>query len=134
MPPGIVIAGQGSIVIEGNNSITNQFLSRRTFRYGGTLPMPVHELRNTTTTEDVVEVLKEDGVVIVQNLVDSSLVDAIHVELQPFLESTTFGRDDFAGFLTKRTGSLIARSQSFHQLALHPLILDTAAKVLGPYC
>ena len=88
--------------------------------------MPVHELRNTTTTEDVVEVLKEDGVVIVQNLVDSSLMDAIYAELQPFLESTTFGRDDFAGFHTKRTGSLIARSQSFHQLAMHPLIRGSA--------
>jgi ectoine hydroxylase-related dioxygenase (phytanoyl-CoA dioxygenase family) len=96
--------------------------------------MQLHQLRNTTTAEAVVEVLKQDGVAIVRNLVDPSLMDAIYAEIQPFIESTTFGRDDFAGFQTKRTGSLVARSQSFHQLALHPLILDTAAKVLGPYC
>jgi ectoine hydroxylase-related dioxygenase (phytanoyl-CoA dioxygenase family) len=96
--------------------------------------MQLHELRNTATAEDVIEVLKQDGGTIVRNLVDSSLMDAIYAELKPFIEATTFGRDDFAGFHTKRTGSLIARSQSFHQLALHPLIVDTAAKVLGPYC
>jgi ectoine hydroxylase-related dioxygenase (phytanoyl-CoA dioxygenase family) len=96
--------------------------------------MELHELRHTTTAEDVVEVLKQNGCTIIRNLVDSSLMDAIDTELQPFLEATAFGRDDFAGFQTKRTGSLIARSPSFHQLAMHPLILDTAAKILGPYC
>ena len=96
--------------------------------------MHVHELKNTAPAEDVIEVLKQDGGVIVRNLVASSLMDAIYAEIQPFLASTTFGRDDFAGFHTKRTGSLVARSPSFHQLAMHPLILDSAAKVLGPYC
>ena len=96
--------------------------------------MHLHELRHTTTPEDVAEVLKQNGCTIIRNLVDPSLMDAIHSELRPFIEATAFGRDDFAGFQTKRTGSLIARSQSFHQLAMHPLILDTATKVLGPYC
>lgn len=96
--------------------------------------MYVHELKNTATAEDVVEVLKQDGGVIVRSLVDAALMDAIYTELKPFIESTTFGRDDFAGLQTKRTGSLVSRSQSFHHLAMHPLILETAAKVLGPYC
>jgi ectoine hydroxylase-related dioxygenase (phytanoyl-CoA dioxygenase family) len=96
--------------------------------------MQVHELKSTATTEDIVEVLKQDGCVIIRNLVAHSLVDAIYDELKPFIEATKFGRDDFAGFHTQRTGSLIARSQSFHQIAMHPLVLDTAAKVLGPYC
>jgi ectoine hydroxylase-related dioxygenase (phytanoyl-CoA dioxygenase family) len=96
--------------------------------------MHLHELRHTTTPDDVAEVLKQNGCTIIRNLVDSFLMDAIDTELRPFLEATAFGRDDFAGFQTKRTGNLIARSPSFHQLAMHPLILDTAAKVLGPYC
>ncbi len=96
--------------------------------------MQVQALKNTATAEDVVEVLQQDGCVIVCNMVDDSLVDAICAELEPFIEATKVGRDDFAGYRTQRTGSLVARSQSFHQLALHPLVLDTAAKVLGPYC
>jgi len=96
--------------------------------------MQVHTLENTATAEDVVEVLQQDGCVIVRNLVSASLLDAIYAELKPFIEATKVGRDDFAGYRTQRTGSLVARSQSFHQLALHPLVLDTAAKVLGPYC
>jgi ectoine hydroxylase-related dioxygenase (phytanoyl-CoA dioxygenase family) len=96
--------------------------------------MQVQALRNTAAAEDVVEVLKQDGCVIVHKLAPDSLMDAIYAELKPFIEATKFGRDDFAGFHTQRTGSLIARSPSFHELALHPLVLDTATKVLGPYC
>lgn len=96
--------------------------------------MQVHALRNTATPEDAVNVLKQDGCVIIRNLVPESLLDAIYAELKPFIEVTKVGRDDFAGYHTQRTGSLIARSPSFHQLAMHPLVLDTAAKVLGPYC
>ncbi|MGE0825903.1 MAG: phytanoyl-CoA dioxygenase family protein [Candidatus Binatia bacterium] len=96
--------------------------------------MAVQELQNTATVADVVEVLKRDGAVIVRNLAAESLMDAIHAELRPFIDATAVGRDEFAGFRTQRTGSLVARSLSFHQLAMHPLILDTAAAMLGSYC
>lgn len=96
--------------------------------------MPVQELSNTSTAEGVVAVLQQDGCAIVRNLVPESLMEAIYSELKPFIEATAIGRDEFAGFHTQRTGSLVARSQSFHQLAMHPLVLDTAAKVLGPNC
>jgi ectoine hydroxylase-related dioxygenase (phytanoyl-CoA dioxygenase family) len=96
--------------------------------------MQVQELKNTTTTQNVVEALERDGCVIVRNLVAESLIEAIYHELKPFIGASQFGRDDFAGLRTQRTGSLVARSQSFHQLAIHPLVLDTAARVLGPYC
>jgi ectoine hydroxylase-related dioxygenase (phytanoyl-CoA dioxygenase family) len=96
--------------------------------------MAVHAFDNTVAVEDIIEVLQRDGCAIVRNLVPESLMDAIYAELKPFIEVTAVGRDDFAGFRTQRTGSLVARSQSFHQLAMQPLVLDTAAKVLGPYC
>jgi ectoine hydroxylase-related dioxygenase (phytanoyl-CoA dioxygenase family) len=96
--------------------------------------MQPQSLSNTATAEDVVEILKQDGCAIVRNLVPESLMDTMHAELAPYIEATAIGRDDFAGFRTQRTGSLVARSPSFQQLALHPLVLDTAAKVLGPYC
>ena len=81
--------------------------------------MQVQALSNTATAEDIVEVLQQDGCVIVRNLVPDSLLDAIYAELKPFIEATKVGGDDFAGYRTQRTGSLVARSQSFHQLALH---------------
>jgi ectoine hydroxylase-related dioxygenase (phytanoyl-CoA dioxygenase family) len=96
--------------------------------------MSLQVLSNTATVEDIGEVLHQDGCVIVRNLVPESLMDTIHAELTPYIDATAIGRDDFAGFRTQRTGSLVARSRSFHELALHPLVLDTAAKVLGPYC
>jgi hypothetical protein len=94
--------------------------------------MQVQALKNAATAEDVVEVLKQDGCVIIGNLATDSLMYSIYAELKPFIEATKGGRDDFAGYRTQRTGSLVARSQSFQQIAMHPLVLDTAAKVLGP--
>ena len=96
--------------------------------------MHVQSLNNTAIVEDIVAILKHDGCVIMRNLVPKSLMDSIYSELEPFIEATAIGRDDFAGFRTQRTGSLVARSQSFQQIAMHPLVLDTAAKVLGSYC
>ena len=41
------------------------------------------------------------------------LLDAVRAELDPYLRGVAHGRNDFAGFETKRIGALIARSLSF---------------------
>ena len=96
--------------------------------------MQVQALEKTASVEEIVAILQQDGCVTIRDLVAGSLMDAIYDELKPFIAATKFGRDDFAGFHTQRTGSLVARSRSFHQIAVHPLVLATAAQVLGPYC
>src|SRR5262249_46163752 len=59
------------------------------------------------------------------------LLDRIEAELRPFLDTTPTGPDDFSGNLTRRTGSLIARSPACRDLVMHPLALGAARAFLG---
>ena len=60
-------------------------------------------------------------------------MDRIKSEVEPFLEATAPGADDFSGRSTRRTGSLIARSPTFRDLAAHPFVLDVLDRVLGDH-
>jgi ectoine hydroxylase-related dioxygenase (phytanoyl-CoA dioxygenase family) len=51
-------------------------------------------------------------------------------EMAPWIEATPPGSDDFSGRATRRTGALIARSPSSHELIQHPTILEVTAKLL----
>jgi hypothetical protein len=93
--------------------------------------MPIEHLRADTSAAAVAEIVKNDGAVIVDGVASSDLLDSIDAELRPYLEATPFGPDDFSGTLTRRTGSLIARSPSARQLVMHPLALGTTGEVLA---
>ncbi|GIT68319.1 MAG: hypothetical protein Ct9H300mP26_0060 [Acidimicrobiales bacterium] len=54
-------------------------------------------------------------------------------ELQPFIDATPTGRDDFTGRLTGGTGALVARSEVSRELVMHPTITGLANDFLGPY-
>ena len=93
--------------------------------------MPVEHLPADADPAVVAELVKEEGAVIVDGVASSDLLDSIEAELRPYLEATPPGPDDFTGYLTRRTGSLIARSPSARQLVMHPLALGTTSKVLA---
>lgn len=93
--------------------------------------MPVEHLPADTDPEAVAAIVKEHGAVIVDGVASSDLLDSIEAELRPYLEATPPGPDDFTGFLTRRTGSLIARSPSARQLVMHPLALGTTSNLLA---
>ena len=93
--------------------------------------MPVEHLPADTGPALVAEIVKDEGAVVVDGVASSDLLDSIQAELGPYLEATPLGPDDFSGFLTRRTGSLIARSPSARQLVMHPLALGTTSKVLA---
>ena len=80
---------------------------------------------------DLTAILHEDGGVIVAALVDTSTMDRVRDELMPHMFATRFGSDDFGGFRTRRTGSLLARSESVRELVAHPTVLGTLDAVLG---
>ena len=83
------------------------------------------------SADDLAAVLAEDGCVTVAELVSPTVMDDIRREMQPFIDATPMGPDDFSGHRTRRTGSMIARSPSFRPLAKHPLVLGTLDQVLG---
>ncbi|WP_197382175.1 phytanoyl-CoA dioxygenase family protein, partial [Mycolicibacterium mengxianglii] len=89
-----------------------------------------YHLPNTATMEEISSALREDGFVIVDNLVPPELMDQIAEELTDYIDTTPAGRDDFVGRLTRRTGGLIARSPASRELVMHPLVLAVVGEML----
>jgi ectoine hydroxylase-related dioxygenase (phytanoyl-CoA dioxygenase family) len=93
--------------------------------------MTVRHLPATCTAEDVAAVLADDACVVVDELVGHDVVDTVLDELEPWLQATSHGTDEFSGHATRRTGALIARSPASRDLVTHPLVLDTTKVVLA---
>jgi ectoine hydroxylase-related dioxygenase (phytanoyl-CoA dioxygenase family) len=92
--------------------------------------MPVRHLPATSSIEDAAEVIAADGCVVIDELVDPTVFDAMEVELSTFMAATPYG-DDFSGHQTRRTGGLVARAPSSHALVMNPLVNGAVGSVLG---
>ena len=92
--------------------------------------MTLEHLPADTPAEQLYGVLERDGAVIIDELACADQVARVNAEMAPFIEATPGGGDDFAGRSTRRTGALIARSPSSHELIQHPLILDVTGRLL----
>jgi len=92
----------------------------------------VRRLPATTTAAEVVDALRNDGVVIIERLVDEEICDRVAAELAPHLEAVRPGRDGFEGSRTRRPGALLARSRSSVELVAHDLVLEVVDQVLWP--
>ena len=90
-------------------------------------------LAPTASADDVEAALRDAGCAVVERLASPELMDRVEHELEPFLEATPFGADEFAGRATRRTGALLARSVGFRELAAHPLVLGALDRVLGDH-
>ena len=83
--------------------------------------------------EEILSALREDGACVLVDVMGENLKSRVSEELQPFIEATPTGRDDFTGRLTGRTGALVARSEASRELVMHPTITGLAQQFLGPY-
>lgn len=83
-----------------------------------------------TPAEQIHEILARDGALVIDDLASHDVIDAIAAEMEPYVEATPNGSDDFSGRTTKRTGALIARSPSSRELVTHPLVLDVTERLL----
>ncbi len=94
-------------------------------------PVTLERLGPDATPEVVAAHLRRAGGVIIENLVDGEVMDAISAEMAPYVERAVPSERDFEGQLTKRVGALIARSPSCRPLVQHPTILGTVGHMLG---
>ena len=83
--------------------------------------------------EEILTALREDGACVLVDVMGENLKSRVSEELQPFIEATPTGRDDFTGRLTGRTGALVARSEASRELVMHPTLTGLAQQFLGPY-
>jgi ectoine hydroxylase-related dioxygenase (phytanoyl-CoA dioxygenase family) len=93
--------------------------------------VPIERLPASASPERVHEILLRDGCAVVERLVPEGVMRAALAELEPWIQATPTGRDDFAGRRTRRTGGLVARSPTCRTLIQHPLILATAEQLLA---
>jgi len=93
--------------------------------------MTIQHLPPTASAEEVTGVLQRDGVAVVDRLVSREFMERAKRELAPFMERTAVGTDPFAGFRTRRTGGLVARSAACRELVMNPLVLGAVKGLLS---
>ncbi|MDZ7677164.1 MAG: phytanoyl-CoA dioxygenase family protein [Acidimicrobiales bacterium] len=79
----------------------------------------------------IAEVLAVDGCAVVEHLVNPTVMDRLAEEMAPWMEATSPGPDDFSGHSTRRTGGLLARSETSRALIQHPTVRGAVDLVLG---
>jgi ectoine hydroxylase-related dioxygenase (phytanoyl-CoA dioxygenase family) len=90
-------------------------------------------LGRDATVDDVVDTMAEHGYAVVERYLDADRVAASVADLEPVLDHTPTGRNDFEGFDTKRIYALFAKTRAFDDLAIDPLLLGVLDRVLGHY-
>jgi ectoine hydroxylase-related dioxygenase (phytanoyl-CoA dioxygenase family) len=79
----------------------------------------------------VAKIIQRDGVCIVEDLVSPDVLDRVSNEIQPYIDKTCDGHNDFTGYSTRRTGGLAGRSPSARELVMHPLIVAAGRQILA---
>lgn len=78
--------------------------------------------------------LRRDGYCVLRNVIDLRRVLGIGDDLARRFARTPFCEGYFYGQRTKRFGGLLKRSSHAEAFVRHPLVLEIADAVLGPYC
>lgn len=84
----------------------------------------------TTPAAEILEHLRRDNYVIVDNLVSKAMMDTIEEELAPHLAATPTGYNSMIGQRTRRTGALVARSETCRELIQNPTVLEVCGSFL----
>ena len=88
----------------------------------------------TASTEEILEVLRRDGALILADVLTPAQVDSFLADARPYMDATRNGFDDFTGRSTTRTGALVARSATSRDLVLNDAVLNAAKAFLEPFC
>ena len=95
--------------------------------------MTLTTLTSEATVEEVVQLLRQDGALIIKDIISPQVVDQLTAEMQPYINATPTGRDEFTGHTTRRTGALAARSAACRDLIVNDLVLASAKEYLKPF-
>lgn len=86
-----------------------------------------------TESAQIVEAVRADGAVIVDQAMKPGLLDQLKAEIMPFVEATPVGMDDFTGRRTTRTGALAARSAACRELIMDQSLTGACEAFLLPF-
>jgi hypothetical protein len=93
--------------------------------------MTLQHLSRTATVEQAVSARRDQGCVVIDRLAPAEAIDRLEAELGPWIEATPHGNEAGHGLRTRRTSSLIARSETVREWVLDDLVLGVAKSVLS---
>jgi len=97
--------------------------------------VPITNLDRSADIRDIVETLRRDGAVVISELADPGLVDAIRAELRPELDASGLKiKSDFNGSLTRRSNRVLSLAPSAAGLVDHDMVVRVADAILLPHC
>ena len=88
----------------------------------------------TANTDEILDIISQDGAVILSDVLKLAEIEQFRAELDPFIQATEVGRDRFSGTKTTRTGALIARSAKARDMVMNQKIVKCAETFLAPFC
>lgn len=92
--------------------------------------MSLRKLPNTSSPDEIAAVLREDGVVCVKGVAAPETLSGLKEDLMPLLDQIPAGDPFFHGEKTRRLSRLFARTDHAASIALNPLYLETARRIL----
>jgi ectoine hydroxylase-related dioxygenase (phytanoyl-CoA dioxygenase family) len=85
----------------------------------------------SATVDQVAEVLRRDGGVIVADMLESAVLDRFNADLEPFLRRVPYGEKGFTGARTRRCAALFAKSMATADLLMQPHFMGACEQILA---
>jgi ectoine hydroxylase-related dioxygenase (phytanoyl-CoA dioxygenase family) len=82
----------------------------------------------------ILEVLKQEGCVVLEACLTEKEIERYRNDLAPILDGSLFGDGKLVGHRTKRLGGLFSKSEVAQKVALDPTVLQIAERVLRDNC
>jgi ectoine hydroxylase-related dioxygenase (phytanoyl-CoA dioxygenase family) len=94
----------------------------------------VRKIQCMETTETVMDILGQDGAVIISGLLGTQEYADLRCELDPEFVQAGFCEGLFYGQATKRIHSLVRKSKTVRSMIMMPMIVEIMRLTLGPNC
>jgi putative sterol carrier protein len=124
----------GKMDLSGDDSVAMNLsaaLASSLARQGKSVP----KFDGSANATDIAAALRSRGAAIVDNLVPTTLADAVAQELRPHFDTVgEESQSDFNGFTTLRLSEILMRSRASADLIGHDIVLAVADQILLPHC
>lgn len=87
-----------------------------------------------TTSSEIIDIIKADGCVVIEGLLDKDEIQKLQEEMTHKFSSLPDCNGDFYGHATKRMGALFTKSKIFQKMAICNPVIDVMDEFLLDYC
>lgn len=94
----------------------------------------LRKIKCTESTEDAMEILAQDGALIISELLSNQEYADLRRELDPEFAQADFCEGLFYGEATKRIHSLARKSSTICSMIMRPKVVEIMRLILGPNC